>query len=137
MLVVRAGCIIQSDGISDILQPIYSESPELKNLLENPKVANELRKSYESLKKVCKISLESDSISPAFDATLSWLKQTGCDSLPTSTPLFFNGLSLDRILTLPKLADFEEAELDYVSAGCLLSRVESSLIGFLFGASVW
>jgi len=88
----RAGCIIQSDGISDILQPIYTENPKLKNLLENPKIAQELRKSYDALKRVCKISLESDSITPALDATLSWLKQAGCDSLPTN---------------------FEEAELDY------------------------
>lgn len=115
---IRAGCIIQSDGISDILQPIYTESPGLKNLLENPKVAKELRKSYESLKKVCKISLESDSISPAFDATLSWLKQTGCDSLPTSMSITRSWISIVHscVITDGNLSvDFEEAELDYVS----------------------
>lgn len=64
----------------------------MANLLENPKVAKELYNTYPGLKRICAISLETDAITPSFDATLGWLKQVGSDNLPTS---------------------FEEAQLDY------------------------
>lgn len=88
----RAGCIIQSEGISNILQPIYEQTPKLTNLLENEQVAAEFKKCYEPLKRVCRLGIESDSVIPSLDATLSWIKSVGTAELPTN---------------------FEESELDY------------------------
>lgn len=101
----------------------------MKNLLASPRIAQELRKSYDALKRVCKISLESDSITPALDATLSWLKQAGCDSLPTSK----SGCSSMDLAKLKHflVVDFEEAELDYVSNFTVLGCCFDLLIIFL------
>lgn len=80
----RAGCIIQSGAIADILQSLYVKDPKCVNLLESPEVASELMKTYESLKRVCKVGIESDSVIPSIDATLGWIKAIGGEDLPTN-----------------------------------------------------
>lgn len=103
----------------------------MKNLLASPRIAQELRKSYDALKRVCKISLESDSITPALDATLSWLKQAGCDSLPTSkSGCAFDDMALTK-LKHSLVIDFEEAELDYVSGFMVLGSCNGLVMIFL------
>jgi 6-phosphogluconate dehydrogenase len=83
------------------LQKVYTDNPKQFNLLENDTVAKELRKCFDALKRVVKISLESDSVTPALDATLSWLKQVGCEELPTSE-------SCSRVLSLdPRLISLD------------------------------
>lgn len=47
-------------------------------------MAAELRKCYDSLKRVVILSAKTDSISPALDATLGWMKSAGGKELPTS-----------------------------------------------------
>lgn len=80
----RAGCIIQSTAIADIFEPIFQENPKLTHLLESQKVANELQKSYDALKRVCTVGIESDSTIPSMDATLGWIKSLAAKELPTS-----------------------------------------------------
>ncbi|WWD17736.1 6-phosphogluconate dehydrogenase (decarboxylating) [Kwoniella shandongensis] len=91
----RAGCIIQSDAISEFLLPKvekFGPNEPLNLLRDVPEVAQELAKTYDSLKKVCMIALETDSVAPALSASLEYLKAVGGKNLPT---------------------DFEEMELDY------------------------
>jgi 6-phosphogluconate dehydrogenase len=66
----RAGCIIQSNAIADIFEPIFQENPKLTHLLESQKVADELSKCFNALKRVCMVGIESDSTIPSLDATL-------------------------------------------------------------------
>ncbi|KAK8866062.1 6-phosphogluconate dehydrogenase (decarboxylating) [Kwoniella newhampshirensis] len=91
----RAGCIIQSDAIAEFLLPLVEKFPpsEPLNLLRAaPEIAQELARTYEALKKVCLIALETDAVAPALSASLEYLKAVGGKNLPT---------------------DFEEMELDY------------------------
>lgn len=80
----RAGCIIQSAAIADILEPLYVKNPKLANLLETHEVASELKKTYDALKRVCRIGIDSDSVIPSIDATLGWIKAMGGEDLPTN-----------------------------------------------------
>jgi 6-phosphogluconate dehydrogenase len=56
----RAGCIIQSDYIADLLQPIYEKDEGLMNLLLAEKVAEELKKTMPALKRVIAAGLQWD-----------------------------------------------------------------------------
>jgi len=95
MRIWRAGCIIQSDAICDLLTPLFEPfGPSLPtNLLEDiPEIAKELRGTYDAMKKVYRLAIDTDAVAPAVGATLEWLKAIGGENLPT---------------------DFEELELDY------------------------
>ena len=90
----RAGCIIQSDYISELLLPIckgWANTVD-KNLLFEPAVANELKNSFSSLKRVVLKATEQDHPIPSLSASLEYLKYQTTTDLPTS---------------------FYEAELDY------------------------
>ena len=88
----RGGCIIQSDYIADLLQPIYESDPHINNLMTNPKVANELKACYPALKNVVLRATEVDAHLPSLSASLEYLKYSSSTDLPTQ---------------------FMEAELDY------------------------
>jgi len=79
----RAGCIIQSEAIADILQPALSADKQLTNIKFIDKVAQELHKNFESLKQVVIESIMSDQYIPAISATLEYLKYEGGTKLPT------------------------------------------------------
>jgi len=102
----RAGCIIQSDAISDMLQPIYESQPDLMNLLLADKVSQELRQTYPHLKQVVLKATDIDAVVPALSATLEYFKAVGGKHLPTN---------------------FEEAELDYFGHHNYDTRQESKL----------
>ena len=83
----RAGCIIQSDYISDeILKPAFDAWAERKgkpleggegetlNLLLEQRVIDDLRKGYASLKKVVARGVENDFVVPSMSATLEYVK---------------------------------------------------------------
>lgn len=53
-------------------------------LLESQKVADELSKCFNALKRVCMVGIESDSTIPSLDATLGWIKTLAAKELPTS-----------------------------------------------------
>ncbi|OCF41600.1 6-phosphogluconate dehydrogenase (decarboxylating) [Kwoniella heveanensis CBS 569] len=91
----RSGCIIQSDAIAEFLIPLLEPFPpsEPLNLLRSiPEIGKELAKTFEAQKTLCRIALDTDAVAPALNASLDYLKQVNCKTLPTS---------------------FEEMELDY------------------------
>lgn len=88
----RAGCIIQADHITDMLEESFSTPSDDHNLLYSPKVTAELKHGFESLKTVVLKGTESNAVIPSLSATLEYLKYCGNLDLPTS---------------------FYEAELDY------------------------
>ncbi|KAL7417270.1 6-phosphogluconate dehydrogenase [Mrakia frigida] len=89
----RAGCIIQSDGIADFLEPLLQKSANTStiNPLLVPEIASEISKTYSSLKEVAKLVLETDAVAPALSATLEWVKAVGGKDLPTN----FEEMQLD------------------------------------------
>jgi 6-phosphogluconate dehydrogenase len=91
----RAGCIIQSDYISEkILGPVLlsNPSPEDINLVFNPRTMDDVRKTYPSLRRVVAAAVETDQVVPALSSTLEYFKIVTGTNLSTS---------------------FYEAELDY------------------------
>lgn len=92
----RAGCIIQADYISDeLLAPIMKSSPTSvtdMNLLFSPRVMEDVKKVYPSLRRVVAKAMETDQVVPALSSTLEYFKIVTGTDLPTS---------------------FYEAELDY------------------------
>lgn len=79
----RAGCIIRSEGIADILQPILSNNKELTNMKYIDKVAAELQRTYSSLKEITIAAIDSDHYLPAISATLEYVKYEAGTILPT------------------------------------------------------
>ncbi|KZO98952.1 6-phosphogluconate dehydrogenase C-terminal domain-like protein [Calocera viscosa TUFC12733] len=96
----RAGCIIQSNAIVDLLQPHLEKEavegqPAYENLLLIPDIAKEVARTYRPLKRVLALALDADAAVPSLSASLEWMKTVGGESLPTS---------------------FMEAEMDYFGA---------------------
>ncbi|KAL2819594.1 nucleoside phosphorylase domain-containing protein [Aspergillus cavernicola] len=79
----RAGCIIRSEGIADLLQPALSNNKSLTNMKLIDKVAEELHRTYNSLKEIVIAGIDSDHYLPAISATLEYLKYEGGTMLPT------------------------------------------------------
>ena len=79
----KAGCIIKSDAISEILQASYAEGPHV-HLLCKSRIAEEVRKYRPSLKKIVLQGIELDAHVPCLSATLEYLKYIGGVDLPTS-----------------------------------------------------
>lgn len=90
----RAGCIIQSDHIGDIMEEVYKEhgKDQNRNPLLIPKFMQELSKAYPALRRVVRKCVETNAVIPSLSATLEYLKYSKSTELPT---------------------DFYEAELDY------------------------
>ncbi|KAJ5189436.1 Fibritin/6-phosphogluconate dehydrogenase C-terminal extension [Penicillium cf. griseofulvum] len=91
----RAGCIIKSDYIADLLQPPLAAQNELTNTKFVDAVAHELRQNFHSLKQVVMEGTKFDQYIPALSATLEYLKYEGGLGLPTK---------------------FMEAQMDYFGA---------------------
>ena len=98
----RAGCIIRSGyvgcllirlvysalmpmfmQISDLIQPIYEADPKLPNLLLNEKICAEIQKTYEALKEVVLLGVQTDAVIPSISASLEYIKSVACDD-PTN-----------------------------------------------------
>ncbi|KAL3471538.1 6-phosphogluconate dehydrogenase [Aspergillus californicus] len=79
----RAGCIIRSEGIADILQPALADKKDLKNMKYIDKVAEELHRTYGSVKEIVIAGIDSDHQIPAISATLDYLKYEAGTNLPT------------------------------------------------------
>ena len=88
----RAGCIIQSDHISDLLEEVYKTDPSEANLLTNRKIAKVLSDCIPALKRVVLKSISANARVPSLSASLEYIKYMGSTDLPTQ---------------------FMEAELDY------------------------
>lgn len=95
----RGGCIIQSDGISDLLDGALSRSVQGSSstssakgeevvhadvdLLSDPTIASELSMCMPSLKNVVLKSLDADAYIPSLSATFEFLKYSSSTELPT------------------------------------------------------
>jgi len=76
----RAGCIIQADYISELLEPIFDDfkSKDTMNLLFQPATAKDLKKGKPSLQRIVADAVKADHVVPAMSATLEYIKyQTG------------------------------------------------------------
>ncbi|KAH8689484.1 6-phosphogluconate dehydrogenase, decarboxylating [Talaromyces proteolyticus] len=91
----RAGCIIQSEAIADMLQPVLLQDVQIMNIKLIDEVSRDLHGSYEALKEVVLKCTEMDACVPALSASLEYIKYEGSTSLPTQ---------------------FMEAEMDYFGA---------------------
>ncbi|KAF2432253.1 6-phosphogluconate dehydrogenase C-terminal domain-like protein [Tothia fuscella] len=80
----RAGCIIQADYISDLLEPILKDYKDKQiHFFNEPTIAKEIKDGIHSLRKVVTKAVEGDHIIPAPSASLEYCKfQTNTD-LPT------------------------------------------------------
>ncbi|KAF9871093.1 6-phosphogluconate dehydrogenase [Colletotrichum karsti] len=90
----RGGCIIQADGIIDVLEKMYSREDRNKDdgILANIEVAKELSDSLLAAKQVIIRAIEADLCVPALSQSLEYYKYSTSTELPTQ---------------------FMEAELDY------------------------
>jgi len=79
----KAGCIIQADHISGLLEKIFhpNEASEHKdrshNLLYEPSIVNELKEGFENLKNIVMKAVEINALVPSMSATLEYLKYCG------------------------------------------------------------
>lgn len=79
----KAGCIIKSDAISELLQKTYAAGPH-SHLLCKPEIADEIKRCSPSLKDIVIESIKADARVPCLSATLEYLKYIGGVDLPTS-----------------------------------------------------
>ncbi|OKL61467.1 6-phosphogluconate dehydrogenase, decarboxylating [Talaromyces atroroseus] len=91
----RAGCIIQSEAIADMLQPILAQDVQIMNMKLIDEVSRDLHNNYDSLKEIVLRSTESDAYIPSLSASLEYVKYESSTMLPTQ---------------------FMEAEMDYFGA---------------------
>lgn len=93
----RGGCIIQSEYIADMLQPLLDEggNQQLTNVKVLDRVAGELQHNYGAIKEVVAAGISVDHYLPAISSTLEYMKYIGGTNLPTK---------------------FMEAEMDYFGA---------------------
>ncbi|KAJ5105697.1 hypothetical protein NUU61_003044 [Penicillium alfredii] len=91
----RAGCIIQSEYIADLLQPALTSNKRLTNMKFVDEVARELHNNFEALKETVIEGTMSDQYMPAISSSLEYLKYEGGTVLPTK---------------------FMEAQMDYFGA---------------------
>ena len=79
----RNGCIIKADYIADILADIFQDPKADKDLLHNPRVAQELKDLFPALKEIVAKSVQYDAVIPSLSATLEYLKYSTSTNLPT------------------------------------------------------
>ncbi|KAJ5219657.1 hypothetical protein N7468_008861 [Penicillium chermesinum] len=79
----RGGCIIRSDGIADLIEPIVSSKKGWSNLKHAPQIARELSRTYNPLKTIVLKGVLHDQYLPAISATLEYLKYVHGTRLPT------------------------------------------------------
>lgn len=91
----RAGCIIQSEFIADLLEPVLKEDKTITNVKLIDCVGSELQRNYSALKDIVSQGIAADHYMPALSATLEYVKYTTGKMLPTK---------------------FMEAQMDYFGA---------------------
>lgn len=79
----RAGCIIKSDFLSDLLEASYASGSDVHPLCRS-QIAAEVKKYWSSLKIIVLDGLRVDAHLPCLSATLEYLKYIGGTDLPTS-----------------------------------------------------
>jgi len=107
----RAGCIIQEDYLSDLLEPIFKDykSKKTVNLLFEPAIMADMKKTKPALQRIVAQAVQYDHVVPAISASLEYFKyQTG-----TSTIIhrFDRGSPANDCIDLP--TSYYEAQLDF------------------------
>lgn len=87
----RAGCIIRSGHISDLLAPHYKKDNDA-NYRRIPAVVNEFKKSFQPLKTVVLGAMQADHVVPTLSATLEWVKYS---TIPEDLPTMFQEAEMD------------------------------------------
>ncbi|TFY51295.1 hypothetical protein EVJ58_g10644 [Rhodofomes roseus] len=96
MQIWREGCIIRSEYIADVLQPVLEQSGRVTNVLTLPVVGEEVRRTMPALRRVVALGLEWNAHIPALSASLEYyFKYCAGKHLPSQ---------------------FMEAEMDYFGA---------------------
>ncbi|KAJ9626234.1 hypothetical protein H2203_003866 [Taxawa tesnikishii (nom. ined.)] len=85
----RAGCIIRSDYVADLLERHYkramtAESKDKAHPLCGDEISRDLRRCLPALKTVLIAGLEFNAHMPCLSASLEYLKYMACTNLPTS-----------------------------------------------------
>lgn len=83
------------DAICELLLPLFEPFGPSRplNLLEAiPKICHELAGTYDALKRVSLLALQTDAVAPAMSASLEWLKAVGGEELPTNFQELGEGL---------------------------------------------
>ena len=78
----RAGCIIRSDYITDLLERHFIDHPNQHPLLGD-EICGQIRRCLPSLKDIVLRGIGADACVPALSATLDYLKYSGSVDLPT------------------------------------------------------
>lgn len=99
----RGGCIIQSEHIADMLEPILAnarDGQKVMNVKLIEEVSDELSQHFPALKEVVLRATETDQYVPSLSASLEYLKYCGGRMLPTAFMEaemdFFGAHSYDR-----------------------------------------
>ena len=80
----RNGCIIRSDHIIDMLEDHFIvEGQSDVNILHWGRMAEEMKSTFPSLKKIVGLGIELNAIIPSLSATLDYLKIMTDTELPT------------------------------------------------------
>ncbi|KAF9890248.1 hypothetical protein FE257_006160 [Aspergillus nanangensis] len=79
----NVGCIVQAEGITDLLQEVIPGDMRCTNLKLIKGVAHELHKNFNALREVVIEGLTADQYLPAMSATLEYLKYEGGTILPS------------------------------------------------------
>lgn len=91
----REGCIIRSEYIANLFEPLLEKEGQLTNVLTLKPVGEEIRRTFPSLKRVVGSALEWNAHIPTLSASMEYFKYCGGKHLPSQ---------------------FMEAELDYFGA---------------------
>jgi len=79
----KGGCIIRGK-ILDVIRGAFSGRPDLPNLLLHPKVAEAVRRRYQSWTKVCGLAIAGAIPCPAFSSALAYLETLRQGRLPAN-----------------------------------------------------
>lgn len=79
----RAGCIIRAEFLDDISN-VYQENNEQMSLLSSKKFKTIIKNNFESLNKICKIAIDSNVPTIAFDTSRNYVLQSFSENLPAN-----------------------------------------------------
>ena len=81
----RGGCIIRSEGLSELLLPAYQDAGAATEALAVHAIAKALSNALPALKRVVLLGVESDAHVPSLSATLEWIKyESTAEGMPTA-----------------------------------------------------
>ena len=81
----RGGCIIRSEGLSELFLPAYWDAGAATEALAVPKIAKVLSNALSALKRVVLLGIADGAHVPSLSATLEWIKyESTAEGMPTA-----------------------------------------------------